>query len=119
VKGGWATKKKTKNYHRQQWGNSPEKGPSSEPRINPSISIDSKRVTKIQEHQVVDVDKTNAAVLSDSASNAWIESNCSPKMSLELELPRTSASNSGVTPQVLPWLEHTLILKAMITCGRT
>jgi hypothetical protein len=25
----------------------------------------------------------------------------------------------GVTPQVLPWLEPTLILKAMITCGRT
>jgi hypothetical protein len=25
----------------------------------------------------------------------------------------------AVTPQVLPWLEPTLILKAMITCGRT
>jgi hypothetical protein len=25
----------------------------------------------------------------------------------------------GVTPQVLPWLEHTLALKTMITCGRT
>jgi hypothetical protein len=24
-----------------------------------------------------------------------------------------------VTPQVLPWLEHTLALKTMITCGRT
>ena len=26
---------------------------------------------------------------------------------------------SLVTPQVLPWLEHTLALKTMITCGRT
>jgi transposase InsO family protein len=25
----------------------------------------------------------------------------------------------AVTPQVLPWLEHTLVLRAMITCGRT
>jgi hypothetical protein len=25
----------------------------------------------------------------------------------------------SVTPQVLPWLEHTLALKTMITCGRT
>jgi hypothetical protein len=24
-----------------------------------------------------------------------------------------------VTPQVLPWLEHTLVLRTMITCGRT
>jgi hypothetical protein len=24
-----------------------------------------------------------------------------------------------VTPQVLPWLEHTLVFRAMITCGRT
>jgi hypothetical protein len=23
-----------------------------------------------------------------------------------------------VTPQVLPWLEHTLVLRTMITCGR-
>jgi hypothetical protein len=25
----------------------------------------------------------------------------------------------AVTSQVLPWLEHTLALKTMITCGRT
>jgi hypothetical protein len=27
-------------------------------------------------------------------------------------------SDEGVTPQVLPWLEPTLALKAVITCGR-
>jgi hypothetical protein len=31
----------------------------------------------------------------------------------------SSSRQSTVTPQVLPWLEHTLALKAMITCGRT
>jgi hypothetical protein len=35
----------------------------------------------------------------------------------EASSPRT-LSNGTVTPQVLPWLEHTLVLRTMITCGR-
>jgi hypothetical protein len=41
------------------------------------------------------LDETNAAVPSDSADDARIESNCSPKLLSELEPSRTSASNSG------------------------
>jgi hypothetical protein len=40
------------------------------------------------------LDETNAAVPSDSADDTRIGSNCSPKLSPELELLRTSTSNS-------------------------
>ena len=46
-------------------------------------------------HRDKALDETNATVHSDFANIAQIESYCSPKLSLELELPRTSASNSG------------------------
>jgi hypothetical protein len=35
------------------------------------------------------------------------------------ELFRNPEASVRVTPQVLPWLEHTLALRTMITCGRT
>jgi hypothetical protein len=38
-------------------------------------------------------DETNAAVLSDLANNARIESNFLPELLPELELPRISARN--------------------------
>jgi hypothetical protein len=41
------------------------------------------------------LDEPNAAVPSDSADDARIGSNCSPKLSSELEPLRTSTSNSG------------------------
>ena len=28
------------------------------------------------------------------------------------------ANEDHVTPQVLPWLEHTLVLRTVITCGK-
>jgi hypothetical protein len=31
---------------------------------------------------------------------------------------RLEAEGSSVTPQVLPWLEHTLALRTVIICGR-
>jgi hypothetical protein len=43
-----------------------------------------------RKHQDESLDDTNATVLSNFANDARIQSNCSP----ELELPRTSASNS-------------------------
>jgi hypothetical protein len=35
------------------------------------------------------------------------------------DVPHQHLLSPVVTPQVLPWLEHTLALKTMITCGRT
>jgi hypothetical protein len=69
--------------------------PSPEPRRNPSIAgdlgIQSMNRTRCDEA----FDETNATVPSDSADDARIGSNCSPELSLELEPPQTSASNTG------------------------
>jgi hypothetical protein len=46
-------------------------------------------------HQDKALDETNAAVLSDSADDTRIGSNCSPELSPELQPFRTSVSNSG------------------------
>jgi hypothetical protein len=34
------------------------------------------------------------------------------------DYPHNDAMVISVTPQVLPWLEHTLVLRTMIACGR-
>jgi hypothetical protein len=47
-----------------------------------------------RKHRDKALDETNAAVLLDSADEAQFESNCSPDLSPELELFRTSTSNS-------------------------
>jgi hypothetical protein len=44
--------------------------------------------------------------------------NRSPEL-WNFKLPPNWSLPPHVTPQVLPWLEHTLALKTMITCGRT
>jgi hypothetical protein len=69
--------------------------PSPEPKENPSIAGDSGIQSTNRTHCDEALDKTNAAVPSDSADDARIGSNCSPELSPELELPRTSASNTG------------------------
>jgi hypothetical protein len=66
------------------------RGFSLEPRRNPSIDGEPKVGPMNRKHRDEALDKTNAAVLSNFANDAQIESNCSP----ELETPRTSASNS-------------------------
>jgi hypothetical protein len=87
--------KKRRNPRCNNGGFSPGRRPSPEPRGNPSIvgdlGIQSKNRTRCNEA----LDETNAAVPSDSADDARIVSNCSPELSLELEPPQTSASNTG------------------------
>jgi hypothetical protein len=53
-----------------------------------------------RKHRDEALDETNAAVPSDSADDARIESNYSP----ELELFRTSAINSGVSDLDWGWV---------------
>jgi hypothetical protein len=65
--------------------------PSLEPRKKPSIDGDSEVRSTNRMHYDEALDKTNATVSLDSTDDAWIESNCSPK----LDPLRTSASNSG------------------------
>jgi hypothetical protein len=69
--------------------------PSPEPRGNPSIAGDSVIQSTNRTRCDEAPDETNAAVPSDSADDARIVSNCSAELSPELELPRTSASNTG------------------------
>ena len=69
--------------------------PSPEPRGNLSIVADSGIQSTNRTRCDEALDETNAAVPSDSADDAQIESNCSPELSPELEPPRTSASNTG------------------------
>jgi hypothetical protein len=76
-------------------GGSPEKEPSLEPRRKPLIDGDSEVRLTNRTHQDEALDETNAAVLSDSADDARIGSNCSPELSPELEPLRSSVSNSG------------------------
>jgi hypothetical protein len=68
--------------------------PSLEPRGNPSIARDSGIQSMNRTCCDKALDETNAAVPSDSADDARIGSNCSAELSLELEPPRTSASNT-------------------------
>jgi hypothetical protein len=65
--------------------------PSPEPRGNLSIARDSGIQSMNRTRYDEALDETNAAVPSDSADDARIGSNCSPK----LEPARTSASNTG------------------------
>jgi hypothetical protein len=64
---------------------------SPEPRRNPSIDDGPEVGSTNQKHRDEALDETHAAVPSDSANDAWIESNCSP----ELESSRSSVSDSG------------------------
>jgi hypothetical protein len=67
---------------------------SLEPRRKLSISDESVVGSTNQKHQDEPLDETNAVVLSDFTNNTRIGINCSPELSLELEPPRTSVSNS-------------------------
>jgi hypothetical protein len=67
------------------------RSPLPEPTRNPSIAGDSEVRSTNRTRPNEDLDETNTVVPSDSADNAQIGSNCSP----ELELLRTSASNTG------------------------
>jgi hypothetical protein len=69
------------------------RGCSPVPRTNPSIDGDSEVQSTNRKHRDEDLIETNATVLSDSTSDAWIESNFSPKLSPKLEPPQTSARN--------------------------
>jgi hypothetical protein len=64
---------------------------SPEPRRKSSISGEPTVRLMNRKHRDKALDEMDAAVLSNFANDAWIESNCSP----ELEPPLTSASNSG------------------------
>jgi hypothetical protein len=54
------------------------------------------------------LDETNIAVLSDSADDARIGSNCSPELSPKLQPLRTSASNTGSQGSDLEKMFHGL-----------
>jgi hypothetical protein len=69
--------------------------PSPELRENPSIAGDSGIQSTNRTRCDEALDETNAAVPLDSADDARSGSNCSSELSPELELPRTSASNTG------------------------
>jgi hypothetical protein len=71
------------------------RGPSPEPRRNPSIDSEPEVILTNQKHRDEALAKKNTSVLSDFANDAQIESNSSPELSLELEPPRTSTGNSG------------------------
>jgi hypothetical protein len=70
---------------------SQEKTTSLEPVTNSSIDDKPSVRSTNRKHRDEALDKTNAAVPSESSDDAQIKSNCSP----ELELSRTSASNFG------------------------
>jgi hypothetical protein len=67
------------------WRSSSEETTSPELRRKPSIDGDSEVRSTNQTCPDEALDETNAAVSSDSADNARIESNCSPELSSELE----------------------------------
>jgi hypothetical protein len=67
---------------------------SLEPRRETSIGDELEVRSTIRKHQDEARDETNTTVPSDSASDAWIGSNCSSELSPELEPRRTLASNS-------------------------
>jgi hypothetical protein len=66
---------------------------SPESRRKSLIDDESKVGSTNRKHRDEALDETNATVLLDFASDAWIESNCSPELSTELEPPQTSVSN--------------------------
>jgi hypothetical protein len=85
-----------KELHGQQWWEgSPDKKTSREPRRKTSIDGEPMIGSTNRRHRDEALDETNAAVPSDSANDARIESNCLPELSLELEPSRTSASKFG------------------------
>jgi hypothetical protein len=67
---------------------------SPEPKRNPSIDGELEVQSMNRKNRDEALDETNAAVLSNFANDAWIESNCLPQLSPELEPLRTSMSNS-------------------------
>jgi hypothetical protein len=76
-------------------GNSPEETKFAGAKKKSSIGSETTVGSTNQKHRDEALDEKNAAVSSDSTNAAWIETNCSPELSSELEPPRTSASNSG------------------------
>jgi hypothetical protein len=68
---------------------------SPEPRRNPSIDDEPEVISMNGKHRDEALDEENIVVLLDFANDTQIESNCSQELSLELEPPQTSASNSG------------------------
>jgi hypothetical protein len=87
---------KNEELHGQQYRKgSPEKKPSPETMTNSPIEDEPSVGSTKRRHLDKALDETNAAVPSDSADDARIESNCSSELSSELEPSRTSASNYG------------------------
>jgi hypothetical protein len=68
--------------------------PSPEPRRKSSIDEDSRVRLTNRTRPDESLDEMNTLVSSDSTDNGQIGSNCSPKLSPELEPLRISASNS-------------------------
>jgi hypothetical protein len=74
-------KQRNEELHGQQWReSSPEKKTSLDPRRKTSISGEPTVGSTNQKHQDEGHDEMNVVVPSDSANEAWIESNCSPKL---------------------------------------
>jgi hypothetical protein len=92
---GCAGRRNMKNHATTMEVFLPGETTSLEPWRKPSIDGDSevRSMNRIRLNKALD--KTNAAVPSDSAADARIGSNCSPELSSELEPLRTSVSNSG------------------------
>jgi hypothetical protein len=64
------------------------------PRRKSSIGSKSTVGSTNRKHRDKALNERNVAVLLDFSNNAQIESNCLPELSLELEPPQTSTSNS-------------------------
>jgi hypothetical protein len=80
-------------FYGQQWREAHRRRrSSSEPKRKSLINGEPKDGSTNQKHRDEVLDDTNVAVLSDSANNAWIKSNCSLELSPELEPSQTSAS---------------------------
>jgi hypothetical protein len=80
----------------QQWREAHRRRQSSlEPRRKSLIGGEPTVGSTNQKQRDEALDETDAAIPSDSGNDARIENNCSPELSLELEPPRTSTSNSG------------------------
>jgi hypothetical protein len=83
-------------FHGQQWWRAHRRRWCSlEPRRKTLIGDEPSARSMNRRHQDEALDETNAAVPSNSANDAQIESNYSPELSPELEPSRNSSSNSG------------------------
>jgi hypothetical protein len=91
---------RTEKFYGQQWREAHRRRwSSSEPKRKSLINGEPKDGSMNQKHRDEVLDDTNVAVLSDSANNAWIKSNCSLELSPQLEPSQTSASIPRIVDQ--------------------